>query len=605
MMSCDLSTLREIREKTLDPDEARAALAELKTAQITDPDLHREAAKWAEELGEPALALREWSLVLRDSHQDIEAMERLLEGYLDAGDPERAYKFAQRLTAQDPQSVNFWSQRISLEKVLRRYEDAADSRNRAFLLTQDTRFQGPLKREEDKKEEDIRFDDTFLILIQELFRGREGVYARQWVDEKGCTGYSPIREPLSLQVLRNHLHGNHTVGVYPLRMDNTVHFAALDFDLAHVVTNRCHPGSTGWNEAKEALLRFARSVQEKAALDGIPLHLADSGFKGCHLWLFFAEPVPGRMARSYLKQLLAPLAWPPMVQVEVFPKQSSVPAKGLGNLIKLPLGIHRKTGNRVWFDGPEPNFEAHRDFLQTAPKVEKELLSKAFQAELESESQAEAEETSSPVKSETADASLGIVWEPDYQIDGDQELQLILGRCVTLRALVEQVRETAQMSHDEARVLIHTLGHLATGPLAVNTLLSRCMESDSSLYLKRPLRGNPMSCAKIRSRIPELTSSLPCDCVFATSAGLYPTPTLHLQNRSSDVPLDHLQFQALLQDFMRTKKELFRLQQLLERHTERLHVWFNTAGQEELDTSMGRLRRLTHEDGRTTFELIV
>lgn len=606
-MSC-LGTLRELKLKSQSVEEARAAIASLSTVEVFDSDFHRELAKWAEELDEPAVALREWNLTLRDEPQDEEAMARLVEGYLDTGSPEKAHRFAARLTALNPQSVSFWAQRVALERELGRYEEAVDSCNRAYLLTQDVRFQAPIDEPEPEVAEDLRFDDTFLILMQELFRGREGVYARQWVDEQGRTGYSPIREPLSLHVLRNHLHGNHTLGVYPLRMDNTVHFAALDFDLAHVVTSRCTPGSKGWSEAKLALERFALAVRERAAEDGVPMHLADSGYKGCHLWLFFSEPVPGRMARSYLKQVLAPLAWPPVVQVEVFPKQSTVPATGLGNLIKIPLGIHRKSGQRVWFSEPQNDLPSHREFLQNVTKVDKEVLTAAFRSEVDEplDLGEPEEDSSSAVRSRDANSpSLGIVWEPDYQIDNDRELQIILGRCVTLRTLVEQVRETAQMSHDEARVLIHTLGHLVTGPLAVNTLLSRCMESDSSLYLRRPLRGNPMSCPKIRARIPEMTSALPCDCIFSRSSGLYPTPTLHLHQSSSDVPLDHLQFQALLQDFLRTKKELFRLRRLLEVHSERLSVWFDQVGQEEMETSLGRLRRLTSEDGHTTFELTV
>jgi hypothetical protein len=33
----------------------------------------------------------------------------------------------------------------------------------------------------------------------------------------------------------------------------------------------------------------------------------------------------------------------------MFPKQDSLNGKDLGNLMKLPLGINRKTGNRSYF----------------------------------------------------------------------------------------------------------------------------------------------------------------------------------------------------------------------------------------------------------------
>ena len=601
-MICDLESLKLFQSTCTDEALALETLAGISSSEIKDSDFHRALALWAEELGDVSGALREWNLAHRDDPDDPALLQKLTESYLDLGSPDKALKFACRLTAHDPSSVKYWAQRVSLEKDLRRFEAAADSQKRAYLLTQDVRFQGKVE-EEAKEEKGARFDDTFLILLQELFCGREGVHARQWVDEDGRTGYSPIREPLTLQVLRNHLHGNYTLGVYPLRMDNTVHFAALDLDLSHVVVSSCQPGSAGWKEATEALERFAELVQKQAADDGVTLHLADSGYKGRHLWAFFSEPVPAKMARNYLKQLIAPLAMPPMVACEVFPKQNTVPKDGLGNLIKIPLGVHRKTGRRVWFNEPEPNFEDHRAWLQKVVKVDKDTLIAAYRSELDAE--VPSPEPSADPTPVMGGPSLGILWEPDYQLENDQDLQRILSHCVTLRALVDGVQESAQMSHDEARVLIHTLGHLATGPLAVNTLLSRCMESDSSLYLKRPLRGNPMSCAKIRSRIPEVTSHLPCDCSFVRSAGLYPTPALHLSSSGHDIPLDHLQFQALLQDFFRAKKELFRLNKLLELHSERLNLWFDQVGEEELETSLGRLRRLVTQEGQVTFELTV
>src|SRR6266478_2929820 len=76
-------------------------------------------------------------------------------------------------------------------------------------------------------------------LFKSLFRGREDVYAARWEGRTGRTGYSPagIREwdhaasagrgqkrsfrhsklfPLSEEVIREHLLGRQTIGVYPL-----------------------------------------------------------------------------------------------------------------------------------------------------------------------------------------------------------------------------------------------------------------------------------------------------------------------------------------------------------------------------------------------------
>lgn len=599
----NLDTLEKWLSSSPPEEEQTTALLDTETTEVRDAELHTRLAEWALELGQPSVALREWNLAHRDDPQNTKVLENLMTCYLDCGQPEKALKIATQLTALEPQSVEFWEERISLESHLARHEEATDSQNRAFLLTQDPRFQQELKQE--AEEQPALFDDTLLVLLQETFAGREGVYALQWVDEDGRTGYSPIRQPLTLKVVRNHLLGNHTLGVYLLRMDNTVHFAAVDLDLSPVVVKNCAPGTPGWREAYQALESFALQLKEVAKQHNMTLHLEESGYKGCHLWAFFQEPVPARMARTFLRQLLEPLAVPPVIRYEIFPKQNSVPTDGLGNLIKIPLGIHRKTGKRAWFKSAPQDLEAQRLWLQKAEKISREQLVQAYQQALNSghPDTLPPQPDSSPPKDQPSSHELA--WEPEYVLSEDAEAQQILARCATLRCLVGQAEEQAQLSHDEARVLIHTLGHLTTGPLAVNSLLSRCMESDSSLYLRRPLRGNPMSCAKIRARIPEVTSNLPCDCHFPSTSGLYPTPALHLRKNSAQVPLDHLQFQALFQDFLRAKKELFRLQRLVETQVERLNAWFDQAGEEVLETSMGRFRRTVSQEGEVSFELLV
>jgi len=55
--------------------------------------------------------------------------------------------------------------------------------------------------------------------------------------------------------------------------------------------------------------------------------------------------------------------------VELFPKQSRVPTGSLGNLIKLPLSFHRKTGRRGRFIGMEQYPMMRRRLLSTASGI--------------------------------------------------------------------------------------------------------------------------------------------------------------------------------------------------------------------------------------------
>ena len=91
-------------------------------------------------------------------------------------------------------------------------------------------------------------------LFRQLFRGREDVYPLRWENQKGKSGYSPAcanewdkvlcgkprvkcaqcrnRQflPVTDEVIHEHLSGKHTIGVYPIREDETSWFLAADFD---------------------------------------------------------------------------------------------------------------------------------------------------------------------------------------------------------------------------------------------------------------------------------------------------------------------------------------------------------------------------------------
>src|SRR5512139_112835 len=93
-----------------------------------------------------------------------------------------------------------------------------------------------------------------IALFRSLFRGREDAYPVRWEGRKGNSGYSPAcakewnrpfcRKPqvkcsdcenrdlksVTDEVIRGHLLGKHTVGVYPLLPDETCWFLAVDFD---------------------------------------------------------------------------------------------------------------------------------------------------------------------------------------------------------------------------------------------------------------------------------------------------------------------------------------------------------------------------------------
>ena len=170
--------------------------------------------------------------------------------------------------------------------------------------------------------------------------GNPDAYSLQQEDGK----WFPKREPLTDAVLRDHLALKHTVGTYighkflgPFGKANefVTMSRTLVFDL-----------DTGEDAEYEAEL-------VEAALQGLGFFFTNvglefSGRKGYHVWLPLARYRPNYELRRIGRAVLA-LAG---IECEVFPKQDEV--KDLGNLVKLPGGIHQVSKQRNDFLGTPP-----------------------------------------------------------------------------------------------------------------------------------------------------------------------------------------------------------------------------------------------------------
>jgi superfamily II DNA or RNA helicase len=200
-------------------------------------------------------------------------------------------------------------------------------------------------------------------VFRDLFRGREDVYPKLWTSKKtGAKGYSPfcLKEwqsgicrkptvkcsecnhrafaPVTDSVIRQHLDGQITAGVYPLLEDDTCWFLAVDFDKKE------------WAKDATAFLVTCKA-------NTIPAYLERSrSGNGGHVWVFFNEPVPAALARQ-LGEFLITETMEARSELDMksydrlFPNQDTLPKGGFGNLIALPLQkVPREAGNSVFVD---------------------------------------------------------------------------------------------------------------------------------------------------------------------------------------------------------------------------------------------------------------
>lgn len=239
-------------------------------------------------------------------------------------------------------------------------------------------------------------------LFRRLFAGRPDVLPVRWENRKaGRSGYSPACSnewvkgicgkpkvkcaecphqafiPPSVDIIEKHLRGgdvrsgDFVAGVYPLLQDETCWFLAADFD------------KESWADDARALLDTCHAKGIAAALER-----SRSG-NGGHVWIFFSEPVPARIARQMGSALITEtMEKRPEIGFasydRLFPNQDTMPVGGFGNLIALPLQRKaREIGNSVFVDKDLRPYDDQWAYLSSLPTLSADMVYRiADEAEL-------------------------------------------------------------------------------------------------------------------------------------------------------------------------------------------------------------------------------
>jgi superfamily II DNA or RNA helicase len=230
-----------------------------------------------------------------------------------------------------------------------------------------------------------------IALFRSLFRGREDVYPKRFESKRtGKSGYAPVcrnewirtickkpkikcgdcenRDLISLsdEVIHNHLIGfdstdpyrrEFVIGVYPMLVDETCRFLTVDFD------------KDAWKENSRAYLKTCRKFDVPAVLER-----SRSG-NGGHIWIFFSELIPAKIARQ-LGAFLLTKTMESRPEMEFnsydrfFPSQDTLPRGGFGSLIALPLQARPiQNGNSVFVDDYFRPYADQWRFLSTVKRM--------------------------------------------------------------------------------------------------------------------------------------------------------------------------------------------------------------------------------------------
>jgi len=184
----------------------------------------------------------------------------------------------------------------------------------------------------------VRIEDRY----DRIFGHVRDTYA---VQLPGGHNYARENAPLTPMVLRRHLLGELSIGLYLLDGQDHARYGVLD-----------HDGERILRDADGRPLKDRNGQVRRVPEDGLDLlqraraHLALQGIeaaversrRGAHLWLFAREAVPACEMRALL--LLATGG----ADMELYPKQDSC-GRGVGSLIRAPLGVHLVSGQRYGF----------------------------------------------------------------------------------------------------------------------------------------------------------------------------------------------------------------------------------------------------------------
>jgi superfamily II DNA or RNA helicase/very-short-patch-repair endonuclease len=227
-----------------------------------------------------------------------------------------------------------------------------------------------------------------VALFRSLFHGRDDVYPRRFESRStGRSGYAPacgnewVRGvcekprvacavcahrrflPVTDEIIHRHLLGedqegrDFVIGCYPMLLDETCFFLAMDFD------------GPDWSLDAAAVMDTCRRLDLPAALER-----SRSG-EGAHIWLFFSEALPAVLARKLGAHVLTEtMDHRPDIGMKsydrLFPNQDTLPKGGFGNLIALPLqGRARKAGNTLFLDEHLVPYADPWAFLSSLPRM--------------------------------------------------------------------------------------------------------------------------------------------------------------------------------------------------------------------------------------------
>lgn len=339
----------------------------------------------------------------------------------------------------------------------------------------------------------------------ELFVGREDIYAKEMPGADNKTVSEQVLEPLTEEVVRQHLTGNTIIGTFVQRPNSTSKFVVFDIDISKKILLQYSYGSPEFAAYKQKTAEHVARLCAVLRKMGMTGYVEDSGFRGYHVWVFFTGWIPVRYINRFTECVQKELGEDgDDITMEFFPNNARIRAGKLGQKIRLPLGLHSRTGNRSVFLNREfQPVSDYTDFFSDVAKYSLSAIQKILGMYLPE------------IKMQENCKEVDI----DLQKFGNlsESVRIVLEKCNLMRYLCQKAATTGYLSHFERMSVLHVFGHMGEeGREFVHTVMAFTLNyqhnTTEKFILKIP--DKPISCLKLREQYKLITAEYGCNCNF-------------------------------------------------------------------------------------------
>lgn len=459
-------------------------------------------------------------------------------------------------------------------------------------------------------EDQILWDKTTLHRMLKTLVGREDIYAQEIIDGGNHRKNELQILPLTEKIIEQHLSGKYTIATYIQRSNSTVKFMVIDIDVSKKVLMKYGNDTSEFRSYLTKTGETARQVLKILHSFGMQGYVEFSGYRGYHVWVFFTEWLPVRYSNMLSDLIEAKLSSSEEdgICIEYFPNKTRLKLGKYGQAIKLPYGIHSKTGERSYFiDEDGIKVENLNLFLDSLAKNSLSTIKKVLAANTGYKEKQPGQKVD-----ENLDAF------PDIS----ENVREVLNKCNLMRYLCQKAAKTGYLTHFERLSILYVFAHLGEdGRQFIHTVMAYTLNYQYNITDRfiNKCPEKPISCIKLREQYKKITAEYGCSCTFKRTKNCYPSPVMHAISRSNDLQDDitlpisrsitqekkkkvideiniHKKALELARKILDYKKQKRSLDNNIQKIEKELSAIFDDANTDCLEIELGMLVRRKKED---------